>query len=106
MSRIGKQPITLPEGVSVNFDGVNIEIKGKNGDLVDKLPDSVVIEKKNNLINIIPKEDTKDARSAWGLARSMVYNMVSGVTEGFSKTLEINGVGYRGSIEKISLLCN
>ena len=106
MSRIGKSPIAIPAGVEVTLAAENVvTVKGPKGTLSQKLHKDMIIEK--DAANIIVKRpsDDKDHRSLHGLTRTLINNMVLGVTEGFSKTLEINGVGYRAVLQcKISVL--
>ena len=100
MSRIGKSPIAIPAGVEVTLAAENVvTVKGPKGTLSQKLHKDMIIEK--DAANIIVKRpsDDKDHRSLHGLTRTLINNMVLGVTEGFSKTLEINGVGYRAAMQ-------
>ena len=100
MSRVGKQPIDLPEGVVAEIGINTIAIKGKKGELKNKYPPSVKIIKEEGKILVSPLDKSKEAKSAWGLIRTIVNNMVSGVEEGFTKNLEVNGVGYRASVSE------
>ena len=99
MSRIGKQPVILPEGVDVVLSDSLITVKGSKGELSEKLPNLVSIDKNSGAINVTPKNDSKSAKASWGLTRTIINNMVSGVTDGYRRNLEINGVGYRASID-------
>ena len=99
MSRIGKRPVELPDGVSVNLDGQQVNVKGPKGELSLVLVDEVVAEMGDDGVSITPKNESKRARSMWGLSRSLILNCVAGVNEGFTKTLEINGVGYRAQVQ-------
>ena len=107
MSRIGKQPIELPNGVQAVITGQKIEIKGPRGSRSFTATDEVSLTLKNQVVTVDPKGLSKRARQQWGMSRTQVANLVTGVTEGFSKELEINGVGYRaaiqGNILKLSL---
>ena len=107
MSRIGKQPIELPNGVQAVITGQKIEIKGPRGTRCFTATDEVSLTLKNQVVTVDPKGLSKRARQQWGMSRTQVANLVTGVTEGFSKELEINGVGYRaaiqGNILKLSL---
>ncbi|MBT7485055.1 MAG: 50S ribosomal protein L6, partial [Rhodospirillales bacterium] len=103
MSRIGKNPITVPDGVSVEIAGVIVTAKGKLGELSTSLTDNVVVTQEDNQIWVKPKDDSRDARKMWGTSRSVIDNLVVGVSEGFEKKLEINGVGYRAQIQGKSL---
>lgn len=107
MSRIGKQPIQLPAGVEASVDGQTIEIKGPKGVRKFSATDDVTISINENVISVTPRGLSKRARQQWGMSRTQVNNLVVGVTDGFKKVLEINGVGYRsvvqGSVLKLSL---
>ena len=98
MSRIGKQPVMLPQGVDINILNNTILVKGKKGELKNSFPDSVKIVKEDNKIVISPLSNTKSAKGAWGLIRTIINNMVVGVEEGFTKSLVVNGVGYRAAV--------
>ncbi|MDO9529769.1 MAG: 50S ribosomal protein L6 [Syntrophales bacterium] len=98
MSRIGKRPIEVPEGVEVRQDNSIIEVKGSKGTLTMKVPEGVEIVFDNGTIVVERLSDDKKGRSAHGLTRTLVANMVIGVTVGFEKTLEISGVGYRAEV--------
>ena len=96
MSRLGKLPITIPAGVDVKIDKGFIIVKGPKGELTQKLIDCLKIDiKENEVIVNVNKPDLKKERAFWGLYRSLINNMVTGVNEGFEKKLEINGVGYK-----------
>ena len=99
MSRVGKKPVELPEGITVAISSNEITIKGKKGELNATFPDTIKLQKNQDKITIVPLNETKNAKSAWGMTRTIVNNMVLGVSEGYTKNLEINGVGYRASIE-------
>lgn len=105
MSRIGKQPVTLPTGVTASLKGNSITVKGKKGELSFAFDDRMVVTIEEKDIIITRKSDEKEDRSLHGLTRSLIQNMVTGVTEGFEKHLEINGVGYRAQVsgKKLSL---
>jgi large subunit ribosomal protein L6 len=98
MSRVGKQPITIPSDVEVNIASSTVTVKGKKGELKKAFPPLVNINKEEGKVIISPKNDSKDSKAAWGLTRTIINNMVHGVKDGFNKTLEINGVGYRAAI--------
>ena len=99
MSRIGKNPVEVPDGVTVAISGQQVSAKGKLGELSVTLMDEVEISQDGNLIWVRPRGDSLRARKMWGTARSVVNNVVTGVSEGFSKQLEIQGVGYRAQIQ-------
>ncbi|WP_297280936.1 50S ribosomal protein L6 [uncultured Anaerococcus sp.] len=107
MSRIGKQPIEIPNGVSVVIDGQNIRVEGPKGNLTQSFPTTIeVVEEDNQLLINIPENYTKQQNVDHGLFRSLIANMVTGVTEGFSKTLQIEGTGYRASKQGNNLVMN
>ena len=99
MSRIGKQPVALPDGVSATGDGQTVTAKGPKGELTFVVNDEVLVKMEDGAIVVGPREETKDARSKWGLSRTMIANIVTGVKDGFEKKLEINGVGYRAAMQ-------
>ena len=99
MSRIGKRPVELPSGVSATVDGGILAVKGPKGTLSLKMADEVTYDVQEGGISVQPANDTKRARSFWGMQRTLVQNLVTGVTEGFTKTLEITGVGYRAAAQ-------
>lgn len=99
MSRIGKKPVPVPGGVTATVDGQEIKVKGPKGELSHVLVDQVIAKMSDDGIEIGMVEDNKDSRAMWGMSRTIVANLVTGVTEGFSKTLEINGVGYRAAMK-------
>lgn len=96
MSRIGKSPITVPSGVDVKIDGNKVTVKGPKGELVQELPkEHIKIEMNDNVITLTRDNDEREARSYHGLSRTLINNMIIGVTEGYSKKMEVKGVGYR-----------
>ncbi|MDN5248688.1 50S ribosomal protein L6 [Bartonella sp. TP] len=99
MSRIGKKPISLPSGVTAEVSGQKVTIKGPKGQLVFVANDEIMLKSVDNFISVEPRDQTKSARAKWGLSRSMIENLVKGVTTGFEKKLEINGVGYRAAMK-------
>lgn len=99
MSRIGKQPVTLPDGVTASVEGQSVSVKGPKGELAFVAGDEVDIRLEDGRITVAPRDETKKGRSAWGLSRTMVANLVEGVTKGFERRLEINGVGYRAAVQ-------
>ncbi len=100
MSRIGKQPVIVSTDVEVNLSNDIIVVSGKLGKLTYSLSDNVSVsyDKENNKITVVPKSDDKKSRSMWGLSRTLINNMIIGVSKGFTKTLEINGVGYKSAV--------
>ena len=103
MSRIGKKPVTVPGGVTATVNGQEITVKGPKGELKHVLADAIVAKLDKGDIEVAMREDTKDARAMWGMSRTMVANLVAGVTEGFTKKLEITGVGYRAAVQGSNL---
>ena len=99
MSRIGKSPIPLPAGVTVNIDGNVSVVKGPKGEHRQHIPEGLLFEEKDGTLVISPSEDSKTMRAKHGLVRALVANQVTGVTEGFTKRLEIVGVGYRAAVK-------
>ena len=99
MSRIGKQPVELPSGVTATVSGQTIEVKGPKANHSFTATDDVTIAIEDNVVKVTPRGKSKRARQQWGMSRTMVANMVKGVTEGFKKELEINGVGYRAQMQ-------
>ena len=99
MSRVGKNAVQIPDGVDVSVAGMIVTAKGKLGEQTVTMNDDVTVELEDGKIWVKPKGDSKRARSMWGTARSLVNNAVLGVSEGFTKRLEINGVGYRAQLQ-------
>lgn len=99
MSRIGNVPVTVPEKVNVKIDGVHVAVKGPKGQLEYAFSDKVGIELKDKTIVISPKGDDKKSRALWGTTRSLINNMVIGVSEGFTRVLEMNGIGYKATVK-------
>jgi large subunit ribosomal protein L6 len=99
MSRIGKKPVALPKGVTATVDGQTVTAKGPKGQLVVTLADKVTVAMTDDGIKVAPRDETLEARAQWGMARTLVQNIVTGVTDGFRERLEINGVGYRAQVQ-------
>ncbi len=99
MSRIGKKPVELPSGVSATVSGQTVEVKGPKGARSFTATDDVDIKVEDNVVTVSPRGQSKRARQQWGMSRTMVANLVQGVTDGFKKELEINGVGYRAQMQ-------
>ncbi|WP_462417037.1 50S ribosomal protein L6 [Kytococcus sp. Marseille-QA3725] len=96
MSRIGRLPVTVPSGVDVTIDGQDVKVKGPKGELTTTIPSPITVAKNDvGAVEVSRPDDERESRAMHGLSRSLVNNMVVGVTEGYSKTLEINGTGYR-----------
>jgi len=106
VSRIGNQPIEIPEGVEVELDGQTVTVKGDNGEATRELNDQINVEIEDNEIVFTRKNDSKKARMLHGTTRSMVNNMIVGIKEGYSKKLEIVGVGYRAQLQGDKLVLN
>ena len=105
MSRVGMLPVEVPDGVDLQIDGDAVKAKGKLGELSLNVSEDVQVSREENLVWVKPANDSKRARTMWGTTRSMVNNAVLGVSEGFTKKLEVNGVGYRAQVQgkKINL---
>jgi large subunit ribosomal protein L6 len=99
MSRIGKVPVQVPEGVKVNLDGDLLSVEGTKGRLEHSIPSELALEVDGGEIRVLTKDDNRQTRGLFGLTRTLVANMVQGVTDGFQKSLEIYGVGYRAEME-------
>mgnify|MGYP000248363076 CR=1 FL=1 len=97
MSRIGKMPITVPAGVTVTIEDNHVTVKGPKGELARQINKNMKLTMDNGVITVERPDDEKESRSLHGLSRTLINNMIIGVTQGFSKTLEINGVGYRAA---------
>jgi len=107
MSRVGKKPVTVPSGVTATVDGQTVKMKGTKGELTFVVPDEVTVAMEDGAVQVNPRDDSKIARAKWGMSRAQVANLVEGVSKGFEKRLEINGVGYKaavaGKVLKLSL---
>lgn len=99
MSRTGLKPVAVPEGVNATIDGQMVSIKGPKGELSVVLVDDIEAQMTDDGIKVTPRMETNEARAMWGMSRTLVSNLVEGVTEGFEKTLEIQGVGYRAQVQ-------
>ena len=99
MSRIGKQAIAIPSGVTASVDGQVVKMKGPKGELSFSAPEEVEIKKSDDGITVEPRGDDKRARSMWGMSRTRIHNLAEGVSNGYTKTLEIQGVGYRAAMK-------
>lgn len=107
MSRIGKKPVVLPSGVTATLSGQTIEVKGPKGTRSFSFTDDVILDLDESKVLVRPRGNSKRARQQWGMSRTMIANLVTGVSVGFKKELEINGVGYRaqmqGNVLKLNL---
>jgi large subunit ribosomal protein L6 len=99
MSRIGKKPVPMPSGVTATTEGQTLSVKGPKGTLTMQMMDDISYDIQEGAISVQPANETKRARSFWGMHRTLVQNLVTGVTEGFTKTLEITGVGSRAAMQ-------
>lgn len=106
MSRIGKKPVELPSGVTASVSGQTIEVKGPKATRSFTATDDVTLSVEDNAVTVEPRGKSKRARQQWGMSRTQVANLVQGVTEGFKKELEIQGVGYRAQLQGNSLKLN
>jgi large subunit ribosomal protein L6 len=99
MSRIGKKAVAVPKDVTANVEGQTVTAKGPKGQLAVALADKVAVSMGDGGISVTPRDDTKAARAMWGMSRTLVQNIVTGVADGFEERLEINGVGYRAQVQ-------
>ncbi len=104
MSRVGKHPIVIPDGVTVNVTGQEVSAKGQRGELKVTLVDEVEVTQASDTITVMPRGQSKQARTMWGMSRTLVHNIVTGVSQGFAKNLEIQGVGYRAQVQEKNLI--
>ena len=107
MSRVGKKPVPVPSGVTATVDGQMVKVKGSKGELSFLVPEEVSVAFEDGAVAVNPRDESKTARAKWGMSRAQVANLVEGVSKGFEKRLEINGVGYKaavaGKVLKLSL---
>ena len=99
MSRIGKRPVPIPAGVTATLSGQKVTMKGPKGELSFTCPDQIGVEKSANGIAVSMREDSQSARALWGMSRTQIVNLIEGVTNGYSQTLEIHGVGFRAAMK-------
>lgn len=99
MSRVGKNPVEVPSGVEVKIDGLIVTAKGKLGELSYETTEDVNLSMEDNVVHVKPAREDKRSRSMWGTARARIQNLVTGVSEGFTRDLEITGVGYRAAVQ-------
>jgi large subunit ribosomal protein L6 len=99
MSRIGKKPVAVPSGTTANVEGQTVKVKGPKGALSVVLHDDVAVKLEDGQIEVSPRAETKRARAQWGTSRTLVANLITGVSKGFQERLEINGVGYRAAVQ-------
>jgi large subunit ribosomal protein L6 len=107
MSRVGKKPVPVPSGVTATIDGQTVKMKGTKGELSFLVPEEVTVAMENGAVQVNPRDESKTARAKWGMSRAQIANLAEGVSKGFEKRLEINGVGYKaavaGKVLKLSL---
>ena len=103
MSRIGKKPVSIPSGVTVTLEGQTVTVKGPKGQLAWTVSDEVEVSQEGSELSFTPRSESQRARGMWGLSRSLVANMVHGVTQGYEETLELVGVGYRAAMKGTAL---
>ena len=103
MSRIGKKPVALPAGVTASISGQTVEVKGPKGTLSFTATDDVTLAQEDGALTVTPRGTSKRARQQWGMSRSMIENLVTGVSQGFKKELDITGVGYRANAQGSTL---
>jgi large subunit ribosomal protein L6 len=99
MSRIGKKPVSVPSAVTATVSGQTVKMKGPKGELSFTAPEEIKVEQTASGIEVTPRDESKTARSMWGMSRTMVQNLITGVTQGYSHTLEIHGVGFKASMK-------
>jgi large subunit ribosomal protein L6 len=99
MSRVGKRAVAVPSGITANVEGQTVKVKGPKGALSVVLPDEVAVKLDGGQIKVDPRGETKRARSQWGTSRTLIANLIAGVSKGFERRLEINGVGYRAAVQ-------
>ncbi|MEO3385984.1 50S ribosomal protein L6 [Mesorhizobium sp. CAU 1741] len=99
MSRIGKKPVPVPQGVTADVSGQTVTAKGPKGELKFVVNDEVLVKLEDGEISVTPRDESKEARSKWGMSRTQIENILRGVKDGFEKKLEINGVGYRAALQ-------
>ena len=104
MSRIGKLPVNVPSGVTITLDESSVKVKGPKGELSHKLPSGITVEKNDNVLNVARASEETNHKSLHGLTRSLIANMVDGVTKGYQKQLEITGVGFKAEVKPYGLL--
>ncbi len=106
MSRVGSNAINIPADVTISHEGGTVIVKGKNGELTESLHTDVALLIEDNVVTLKPKRETRQARALWGTMRAIINNMVVGVSTGFTRKLQINGVGYRAAMQGNKLVLN
>jgi large subunit ribosomal protein L6 len=103
MSRVGKKPISAPQGVNINVSGQDVAVKGPKGELKFRCPDDIAVAMNGGELTVTPRSESKRARALWGMTRAVIANQVKGVSQGFEKTMELHGVGYRAAMQGTKL---
>lgn len=103
MSRIGKKPVQVPAGITATIDGQKVTAKGPKGELFFVASDEIQLKLEDGAISVTPANASKEARSKWGMSRTMIENILKGVSTGYERKLEINGVGYRAAMQGVNL---
>lgn len=106
MSKVGKKPIEISKGVEVKIEGQKLTVKGPRGELTREVNGNFILELEDKILKIVPKRIDRKIRALWGLQRSLIFNMIQGVVQGFEKKLEIEGVGYKASLDGRDILFN
>jgi len=106
MSRIGKKPILIPENVEIKIEGQKVIVKGPKGELMKEIPSGIKVELKDKEIIVSPQVQIKKIAQLWGLTRALIFNLIKGVTEGYEKKLEIEGIGYKALVQGNKLILN
>lgn len=106
MSRIGKNPVAIPAGTTVSVAGNTVSAKGKAGEVSVNLNDNIVVKVEGSTVTVTPANDSRDARMMWGTGRALIAKIVKGATEGYTKTLELSGVGFKAAMQGNDLVLN
>ena len=106
MSKIGRMPIEVPEKTEITISSNKISVKGPNGELIWQIPQGIKAEQVDNVLNVTRSSDIKEVKSLHGLSRSKIFNMIYGVTKGYEKNLEINGVGFKAEVQGENIVLN
>ena len=106
MSRIGKMPVIIPEKVNVKLEGILLNVKGPKGELSYEVSSKVIVKIEGNEVKVLPQNGSKNVKAMWGTARTLINNMIKGVSIGFKKSLEFNGIGYKAQVKGASLVLN
>lgn len=104
MSKIGKKPIEIPDSVDLKLEGQTVKVSGSEGELTREVREEIGVKREEDVLKLFVEEETKESKGFWGLERSLINNMIKGVSEGFEKKLELVGVGYRARMEGQTLV--